>query len=142
MPETRAGTGAGAGTDTGADTDADADADADAGVSTGRTRAWASAALLVNLLLGVPAVVPVFLLWYFASNWPLAAIGWTQGEPTENDGMLPWFLFAGPIVIGFPLLWLLVNIALRRRTGWRPRLFWPVSALLTLGPTAVLMAVL
>lgn len=65
------------------------------GVNTGGMRKWLPTAVGVNLVLGIPGVVPVWLLSYFAVNWPLAAVGWTQREPTENDGMLPWLLLGG-----------------------------------------------
>ncbi|WP_407342174.1 hypothetical protein [Pengzhenrongella phosphoraccumulans] len=95
----------------------------------------------MNLLLGIPGVIPIWLLWYFASNWPLAALGWTQGEPTENDGMLPWFLIGGPVVALFALVWWLVNDILGRRVvlaRWR---YWLASAGATLLPTFFLVAV-
>ncbi|WP_442813073.1 hypothetical protein [Streptomyces sp. NBC_01800] len=75
-------------------------------------------------------------------NWPLAAVGWTQREPTENDGMLPWLLVGGPVVALFALLWWLANRPLRRRTALAPRLYWAVSALMTLVPSITLMIVL
>jgi len=93
----------------------------------------------VNLLLGIPAVVPVFLLWYFAVNWPLAAVGWTQREPTENDGMLPWLMIGGPVLTLFAAVWWLVNSPMRRRVALAPRLYWLVSALMTLVPSFTLI---
>ncbi|MFG2823968.1 hypothetical protein ACGFX4_31640 [Kitasatospora sp. NPDC048365] len=102
-----------------------------------RKRSLTAAA--VNLLLGVPAIVPLFLLWYFASNWPLAAMGWTEREPTENDGVLPWVLFAGPVVTVFALVWSLVNVRLWRRTALAARAYWPGSVVLTLAPTLALI---
>src|ERR1035437_5257328 len=93
----------------------------------------------VNLLLGIPAVVPVFLLWSFAVNWPLAAVGWTQREPTENDGMLPWLMIGGPVLMLFAAVWWLVNGPMRRRVALAPRLYWLVSALMTLLPSFTLI---
>ena len=93
----------------------------------------------VNLLLGIPAVVPVFLLWYFAVNWPLAAVGWTQREPTENDGMLPWLMIGGPVLTLFAAVWWLFNSPMRRRVALAPRLYWLVSALMTLVPSFTLI---
>jgi len=109
------------------------------GVNTGPTRKWLLTAVGANLLLGVPGVVPVFLLWYFAVNWPLAAAGWTQRKPTENDGVLPWLLVCGPVVVLFTLIWWFVNSPLRRRVTLTPRLYWLVSALVTLVPTFTLI---
>ncbi|MGW0394249.1 hypothetical protein ACWDYJ_25855 [Streptomyces sp. NPDC003042] len=105
-------------------------------------RKWSLIAVGVNLLMGIPGVVPVWLLWYFAANWPLAAIGWTQPEPTENDGMLPWLLFSGPVLGLFALVWWLVNRPVGRRAALGPRLYWPVSALVTLVPTFALVITL
>ncbi|GAA1392392.1 hypothetical protein GCM10009639_23940 [Kitasatospora putterlickiae] len=103
-------------------------------------RTYPPRAAVVNLLLGVPAVVPVWLLWYFAVNWPLKALGWTVGEPTENDGPLPWLVLAGPLVLAFTALWWLANDGLRRRSG-RGRGYWSLSVALTLLPTGVIIAV-
>ncbi|MCX5340617.1 alkaline shock response membrane anchor protein AmaP [Streptomyces sp. R-74717] len=105
-------------------------------------RKWSSIAVGVNLLLGIPGVVPVWLLWYFAANWPLAAMGWAQRNPTENDGMLPWLLFGAPVLALFALVWWLSNRPVRRRAALDPRLYWPVSALVTLVPSFTLMIVL
>ncbi|MFF2021747.1 hypothetical protein ACFVW2_08050 [Streptomyces sp. NPDC058171] len=102
-------------------------------------RRWWAAALGVNLLFGVPCIVPVWLFWYFLSNWPLADLGMTMREPTENDGMLPWMMFGGPIVVGSLMLWWLINFSLRRRVRTRSRVYWPVSALTALVPSITLM---
>ncbi|MGR4854846.1 hypothetical protein [Streptomyces sp. LARHCF252] len=104
------------------------------------TKHW-SAPLLVNLLLGIPAVVPVWLLWYLASNWPLAALGLTEREPTEDDGVLPWFVVAGPVVLAFGLLWWLANRPLRRGTTLPPARYWALSVLAMLVPTLVLIVI-
>ncbi|ANW19792.1 hypothetical protein [Streptomyces clavuligerus] len=108
----------------------------------GRMRTWSLTAVGVNLLLGIPGIVPVWLLWYFASNWPLAALGLTQREPTENDGALPVLMAMVPVLVVSALLWWLANRPLRRRTELASRLYWPLSLLATLLPSFVLMAVL
>ncbi|MFD5466066.1 hypothetical protein ACFWIQ_25005 [Kitasatospora sp. NPDC127059] len=109
-----------------------------------RTRSYSPTAAAVNLLLGVPGVVPVWLLYHFATNWPLAALGWTSREPTENDGIVPWLMLPGPLVLGATILWCLANRAVRRRTAphGRHAVYWPASVLLTLVPTFVLIIVL
>ncbi|WP_441246990.1 hypothetical protein [Kitasatospora sp. McL0602] len=106
-----------------------------------RVRAWWPA-VVANLLLGVPGVAPVWLVWYLAVNWPLAALGWTRREPTENDGVLPWLLLGTPVVALYGLAWWLANRPLRRRVAAAGRLYWPVSALVALVPTFTLMIVL
>ncbi|MEV0317123.1 hypothetical protein ACIBKX_31165 [Streptomyces sp. NPDC050658] len=102
------------------------------------TRHW-SAPLLVNVLLGIPAVIPIWLLWYLAANWPLAELGLTTREPTENDGMLVWLPIVVPVVGLYSLLWWLANRPLRRRTTLTPRVYWSLSVLATLLPTIVLI---
>ncbi|MER6255425.1 hypothetical protein ABT224_29145 [Streptomyces sp. NPDC001584] len=102
-----------------------------------RRRWWIAAG--VNLLMGVPAVVPVWLLWYLAVNGPLAELGWTVREPTENDGMMLWLVIVVPVVTAFVLLWWLANHFVRRRNTAAARVYWPVCALMTLVPTATLM---
>lgn len=103
---------------------------------------WSLIAVALNLLLAIPAVVPLFLLWYYASNGPLADLGWTQREPTENDGMLLWLVIVVPVVVGFTLLWWLANYPVWRRIPLDSRLYWMASALMTVLPTFALLIVL
>lgn len=109
--------------------------------NTARPRLRPALPLLINILLGIPAVVPAFLLWYFAANWPLAALGWTDREPTENDGVLPWVLIATPILTLFGLLWWLANRPFRHRTALPPHTYWLLSAGATALPTLALIAI-
>ncbi|MEU4682582.1 hypothetical protein [Streptomyces xinghaiensis] len=90
----------------------------------------------MNLLLGIPAVVPIFLTWYFLSNGPLAELGWTQRDPNEDDGMLLWLVVIVPVVAGFGGLWTLINLWIRRKliTGAPPYPYWLASVMLTLAP--------
>ncbi|WP_368396989.1 hypothetical protein [Streptomyces sclerotialus] len=111
-------------------------------VDTGRMWKQWSAAMGVHLVLGIPGVVPVWLLWYLAVNWPLAAMGRTTQEPTENDGVLPWLMVAVPVLALFALVWWLADRSVRRSTALPARLYRPVSVLVTLVPSFVLMAVL
>ncbi|MFJ5996083.1 hypothetical protein [Streptomyces sp. NPDC092370] len=97
-----------------------------------------SAPLLVNVLLGIPGLVPLWLLWYVAVNWPLAELGWTTREPTENDGMALWLVFVVPVVALYGLIWWLVNMPLRRRTALAPRTYWLLSSTAPLLPTVAL----
>ncbi|WP_327388613.1 MULTISPECIES: hypothetical protein [unclassified Streptomyces] len=89
--------------------------------------------------MGVPCVLPVWLLWYVAANGPLADLGWTQREPTENDGMLIVLVVVAPIVTAFVLLWWLANHFVRRWNTAAARVYWPVCALVTLVPAATLV---
>lgn len=106
------------------------------------TRQWLGLLTVVgvNLVLGVPAIVPVWLASVYLTQWPLDALGLTTREPTENDGFVVVLVVILPVV-GFAVLaWFLLGLGLRRlvdlaRTPW----FWPVSALAVLAPSAVLM---
>lgn len=93
----------------------------------------------VNLLLGVPGVVPAWLVWYVLANGPFAAAGWTVREPTENDGMMLWLIVVVPVVAVFGIIWWLVNEPLGRRAALDARLYWPACVLLSLVPTGALV---
>ncbi|MEE1939619.1 hypothetical protein V1L54_09345 [Streptomyces sp. TRM 70361] len=93
-----------------------------------------------NLLMGVPLIVPVWIVSYFAASVPLAALGWTRAEPTDNDGLLPWLVVLLPSAALF-FLWWLANSAIARRTGVRGRAYWSVSAATALVPTLVCVVV-
>ena len=88
----------------------------------------------VNVLLGIPAIVPLFLVWYVLSNWPLAALGWTQQEPTENDGMLGWLIITTPVFCLFGCIWGLINAWMRRRTAVRASRYWLACVVAVLAP--------
>jgi hypothetical protein len=96
-------------------------------------------AVVVNVLLGIPAVVPLFLAWYMLSNWPLADLGWTQGEPTENDGISGWFIIATPVFCLFGSVWGLINGWMRRRTPVRASRYWLACVAAVLVPGAGLV---
>ncbi|MFE6913216.1 hypothetical protein [Streptomyces rubiginosohelvolus] len=103
-----------------------------------RTRLWKSCVpVAANLLLGIPAIVPAFLIWYVLSNGPLAELGWTQREPTENDGMWLWLVFVVPVVACFGGLWTLLNLWMRRRllAAAPSGPYWSLALTLTLTPS-------
>ena len=96
----------------------------------------------VGLLLGVPGVIPVWLAWFYLSNWPLAASGLTDRSPTEDDGVAVASVVVLPVVGLSVLVWVLVGRALRRRVAPTHALwFWPLCAATTLVPTLVLVLV-
>lgn len=101
-------------------------------------RHW-SAPLVVNVLLGIPGVVPFWLLLYLAVNWPSAELGWTVREPTENDGMALWLVIVVPVVTLYGLIWWLSNMPLRRSTALAPHTYWLLSLAAPLLPTAALV---
>lgn len=93
----------------------------------------------VNLLLGIPAIVPLFLAWYVLSNWPLAALGWTRPEPTENDGILLWLIVVVPVFCAFLGVWALINVWLRRRTAVPASRYWPACVAASLVPYLIVL---
>ncbi|MEU5756811.1 hypothetical protein [Streptomyces sp. NPDC047829] len=96
------------------------------------TRRW-QAALGANVLLGVPGVIPIWILWFLAASW-------TSGpEATDNDPMVLWLPIAAVVVVPYVLLWLSVNRALARRSSLTSRVYWWLSALATFVPTTALI---
>jgi len=96
------------------------------------TRRW-PVALGANVLLGIPGVVPIWLLWFLAANWA------SGPEPTDNDPMVLWLPIAAIIVVPYVLLWSAVNRSIRRRSSLTPRTYWLLSALATFLPSAALI---
>ncbi|MET8638993.1 hypothetical protein ACWEQ2_04250 [Streptomyces sp. NPDC004096] len=89
-------------------------------------------ALGVNLLLGIPGIVPIWLLWFLAASWH-------NPEPTENDGMALWLVIVVPIVGLYTMLWWTANSALVHRTSLATQTYWLLSAVGTLLPTVTLI---
>ncbi|MCF4138377.1 hypothetical protein L1856_19180 [Streptomyces sp. Tue 6430] len=89
-------------------------------------------ALGVNLLLGIPGVVPIWLLWFLAASR-------YDPEPTENDGMVLWWVIIAPVVGLYLLLWWTANSALARRTALSARNYWLLSGAGTFSPTIALV---
>ncbi|WP_328582981.1 hypothetical protein [Streptomyces sp. NBC_00370] len=94
-------------------------------------RQWYTA-LGINLLLGIPAVVPLWMLYYIGSTW-------VDPAPEENDGFgVVLFGLGIPVAIcGF--LWWLANLPLARRTRLQPAQYWALSLLGTSVPTVALI---
>ncbi|WP_308439641.1 hypothetical protein [Streptomyces spinoverrucosus] len=86
----------------------------------------------MNLLLGMPAVVPIWLLWFLAASWH-------NPEPTENDGMALWLVIIVPVVGLYTLLWCTANRALARRTSLAAQNYWLLSVTGTFLPTLTLI---
>jgi hypothetical protein len=94
--------------------------------------------LAVNSLFGCLAIFPLGLVWYFLANHPLAALGLTERDPTDNDGIVPHLLVL--LVVGvFVALWAAVNWAIRVRSRLPVRLYWLVSAALLLAPSVLIV---
>ncbi|WP_432057003.1 hypothetical protein [Streptomyces sp. bgisy022] len=93
----------------------------------------------VHLILGVVAVVPLWLSMMFAANFPLARWGLTTREPTENDGMLPWIVVLVALWAVFLALWLpLGSLARRAVPDVSRRRYWAVGAALLVTPMVFL----
>ena len=90
-------------------------------------------ALGVNVLLGVPGVIPIWLLWFLAASWAGGP------EPTDDDPMVFWLPIAAVIVVPYVMLWLAVNRSFKRRSSLVPRTYWLLSALATFLPTTALI---
>lgn len=103
-----------------------------------QARSW-SGAFGANLLFGCVAVIPLWILWLFALNFPLAALELTQRSPTENDGMLPWLIVLVPLLTAVVAPWLLINAWIRRKSALRAGPYWTVSSAVILIPTAFSM---
>ncbi|MFI8307532.1 hypothetical protein ACIF80_29715 [Streptomyces sp. NPDC085927] len=103
-------------------------------------RRW-GAPLAVNLVLGVVAVVPLWLSMMFVVSYPLAGLGLVSREPTDNDGMLPWVMLLVLVWAVFLALWIPLNQLVRPASCPRPGRYWATSAGLVPVPM-VLLAVL
>jgi hypothetical protein len=113
----------------------------DGGVPVDDRRGWTILiAVGVNLVLGIPGIVPLFLAYFILWNGPLAELGWTVRDPNEDDGMLIAFLISLPVFCLAGLSWALVNGWLRRRSAAPGAVYWPMSALACLAPYSLLVS--
>ncbi|WP_326752890.1 hypothetical protein OIE73_14045 [Streptomyces hirsutus] len=92
----------------------------------------------VNLILGVVAVVPLWLSMMFVVSYPLAGLGLTSREPTDNDGVLPWMTILILVWAVFLALWIPLNQWARPECCARRR-YWATSAGLVPVPMTVLV---
>ncbi|MFE0172241.1 hypothetical protein ACFWZ2_07970 [Streptomyces sp. NPDC059002] len=93
-------------------------------------RRW-YAALGFNVLLGIPAVIPLWMLWYIAATWAHPA-------PEENDGLGVVVALFGPLVAACGFLWWAANRPLARRTHLSQSQYWLLSLLGMCLPTVAL----
>ncbi|MBO4270748.1 hypothetical protein [Microbispora triticiradicis] len=92
--------------------------------------------LTVNALFGYLAPLPMGLVWYFLADYPLAALGLTERDPTDNDGILPHLIVLGGVGL-FLALWAAINLAVRVLLKLPARSYWLVSIPLLFGPLIV-----
>ncbi|WP_172384719.1 hypothetical protein [Streptomyces sp. MNP-20] len=97
----------------------------------------------VNLLLGVPAVVPGLVFWFLLSNWPLAGVGLTPRMPNneQDDSPAAALLFFGPMIAASAVLWWTANRPLARRTQLTAPRYWLLALAGTCIPTAIAITV-
>ncbi|MFB7944421.1 hypothetical protein ACFC6L_05825 [Kitasatospora phosalacinea] len=98
-----------------------------------------SVAGAAGLVYGCLLVVPFVLVVVFARNYPLHALGWTDGEPTDNDGVLPWLVLLVPLLLLAVAGWVLLGLLGRRALGLPRRQWHRVRAGLAVLPSAVLL---
>ncbi len=95
----------------------------------------------VNLVLGVPGIVPIFLGWYFLVNGPLSDLGWTVREPTEDDGTLVLGVFLAPVLLISAAIYGWANWWLRRRTDVSALPYWTACVTAFFLPVLVVFGV-
>jgi hypothetical protein len=93
--------------------------------------------LVVNGVFGYLAVLPLGVVWYFLVNHPLAALGLTERDPTDNDGILPHLILLAGVGLFFAL-WAAVNLVVRALSRLPASFYWPASVALLLGPFILL----
>ncbi|WP_214105661.1 hypothetical protein [Acrocarpospora catenulata] len=91
------------------------------------------APISLNTVLGGVGVLPLAFVWMFLAQYPLAALGLTQRDPTDNDGILPWLILLGGVGLFF-VLWAVVNKVTCRVTRLPNRRYWPLSVIVSLVP--------
>ena len=105
-------------------------------------RRWYTA-VGINLLLGIPAIVPMVMLWFLLLNWPLADIGLTTRVPNneQDDSPKAVLLFFGPMIAASAVLWWIANRPLAGRTQLTAPRYWLLALTSTLVPTAVAISI-
>lgn len=88
----------------------------------------------INLLLGGPALVPLFMLYYIGATW-------VDPAPEENDGFGVVLICFGLPVAACGFLWWAVNRPFARRTQLPPAQYWAPSLLGTLAPAITILCV-
>lgn len=94
----------------------------------------------VNVLLGIPGVVFYWIIYFLMATWPLAHLGITVGDATEDEGFLSAHVICSPILLACFILWFLVNRHYVGKEGSHRFLKWACAFACTLVPTLILIS--
>ena len=97
-------------------------------------RRWYTA-LGINLLLGIPAIIPLWMLYFI-----VITVGKSPSEAYGDDPS-DTLVFLGPIVAACAVLWGIANLPFARRSHLGPAHYWPLDLTSTLIPTGVIIAI-
>lgn len=86
----------------------------------------------INVLLGGPAIIPIWTLYYIGATWAHPA-------PEANDGLGVVFVGFGLIVAVCGFLWWMVNRPFARRTQLSSPQYWALSLLGAFAPSLALL---
>ncbi|MFI6475271.1 hypothetical protein ACIBL5_34040 [Streptomyces sp. NPDC050516] len=92
-------------------------------------------ALGINVLLGIPAVVPIWMLYFIVVLW---------AQPTGSgfgDDLSAALVLFGPMAAACAVLWWLANRPLARRTQLGQLSYWLLALTGTLLPTAAVISI-
>lgn len=95
---------------------------------------------VVNVLLGIPGVAFYWLIYFLMATWPLAQMGITSSDATQDDGFISALVVCGPILLLCFILWILVNRYLIAQHGSHRFLKWVFAFACTLVPTLILIS--
>lgn len=96
--------------------------------------------VVVNLILGVPAIVPFFLLWYGFASWSPTEFWQGMTEPSVNEEPLGWAVVAAAVWLPGAGAWWAVNWLFRDiRKAVPPLRYWGVCVAATLVPYLALV---
>ncbi|MFE0099872.1 hypothetical protein [Streptomyces sp. NPDC059009] len=97
-------------------------------------RSWYTA-LGVNVLLGVPGIIPIWMLY-----WMVMTVGESPSEEFGDDPSAT-LVFLGPMVAACAVLWGIANLPLARRSQLIGFCYWLLALTGTLLPAAITMAI-
>ncbi|MEV0503279.1 hypothetical protein AB0I84_37570 [Streptomyces spectabilis] len=89
----------------------------------------------INVLLGIPAIVPIWMLYFIIALWTQIA-----GAEYGDDSSAALVIF-GPIAAACAVLWWLANRPLARRTQLGQLSYWLLALTGTFLPTAAIITI-